>query len=211
MKNLMVATAFAAALTLSGAASAATTTLFEEDFSGDLAVAGGSVLNFSNFSQFGVSDGTVDLIADGGFGISCGASGACVDLDGSTTDSGFLSSTVLNFVAGINYTFNAVLSGNQRGFGPDTGVFGITGGVLVLEYTLGDSAAFQDFNFEFTVAADTTGSVFFLDLGNDNVGPVLDSVSVTADIAPIPLPASALMLIAGLGGLGVMRRRKKAA
>jgi len=84
-----------------GAAAQASTVIFEEDFADDLASNMGTALNFAGFEQFSTTGGTVDLIASGAFGITCGPSGACVDLDGSTGQSGFFSSVVLNFTAGV--------------------------------------------------------------------------------------------------------------
>ncbi len=42
---------------------------------------------------------------------------------------------------------------------------------------------------------------------NRNIGWGLDNI----EVAPVPLPAGGLLLLAGIGGLAVMRRRRKAA
>ena len=44
---------------------------------------------------------------------------------------------------------------------------------------------------------------------NDATGTA-DGALAGIDVAPVPLPASSLMLLAGLGGIAAMRRRKKA-
>lgn len=209
MRTVIIA-ATVAGLGLAGVANAAT--IFEEDFSGDLVTAGGdSVTNFNSFDQFGVTDGTVDILSSGGkFNLSCATGGACVDLDGSSNNSGLFSSIALDFAAGVNYVFNASLSGSQRGSGSDTGSYGITG-IFEATYNLGAGDPFADFSQSFTVSSDTTGSIFFQDDGNDNVGAILDKVSVTgtpSGMAPVPLPASALLLLGALGGIAGMRRRR---
>lgn len=45
--------------------------------------------------------------------------------------------------------------------------------------------------------------------GNPGPGAFRAGVTVTADVAPVPLPATGLLLAGALGGIGFMRRRKK--
>lgn len=52
------------------------------------------------------------------------------------------------------------------------------------------------------------GSVFGIGASKKNTGFKLAGISAE-EVAPVPLPASSLLLIAGLGGLGMMRRKAK--
>ncbi len=211
MKKAFYAATLAA--TLAASASNAATVVFEEDFSDDLATItpsgpnGSSRLNFDGFDQFSVSDGTVDIIQSGTFSINCATGGACVDLDGSTGNSGLFSSISLTFLAGADYTLSASLSGNQRNNGTETGTYGITGIFSAAFSVTGD--AFTTLSNSFSVGADTVGSIFFQNDGGDNVGAVLDQVSLSVDMAPVPLPASALLMVGAVGGLAGLRRRKR--
>ena len=205
MKKILLTTCIAAAMAFAGAANAAI--LFSEDFS-DEATADGTQLNYTGFDQFGVSGGTVDLILSGGYGITCETIG-CVDLDGSTGQAGLLSSP-LNFLGGVTYSVNARLSGNQRGGANDTGTSSV--GAYTLNWNLAASDGFADYNFSFSFATDTVASLSFKDDGRDNIGTILDRVSITYDdVSAVPLPASALLLIGGLGGMGALRLRRRGA
>ena len=51
------------------------------------------------------------------------------------------------------------------------------------------------------------GSCYHCNLGD---GSWYQSVSVDFEVSEVPLPASALLLLGGLAGLGVMRKKKKA-
>lgn len=59
-------------------------------------------LDHNGFLRWTVSDGTVDLIMGGDFGIACASSGKCIDLDGSDQNAGVLTSRQILAVAGLD-------------------------------------------------------------------------------------------------------------
>jgi hypothetical protein len=64
--------------------------------------------------------------------------------------------------------------------------------------------------FTRTVAANPGDNAFFRFgfSGSGTVLPRIDNVSISADVSQIPEPATALMLLLGLAGLGVASRRR---
>jgi len=208
MKRSLFVAALVAAFSGTAAQSAV---VLLEDFTDELSRAGNrSVLNFTGFSPFSVTDGTVDLIRSGDYGIICETS-ACVDLDGSTRRSGKLASGAIAFLTGVTYDLTVRASGNQRNAGLDRFEFGITGGQTQINQISGRTG-FSDFMISFTALSDFSSSIFLRDLGRDNIGAVVDRVtlSATEPMAPIPLPAGLTLLATALGGPGLMRRRRSA-
>jgi hypothetical protein len=74
--------------------------------------------------------------------------------------------------------------------GPASGGFNVLGEDLVFDVVAGE-------NFGFTIG----GSHF------DGTRAIRGTLNVT-EVAPVPLPATAMMLLAGVGALGFARRRK---
>ena len=156
--------------------------------------------------------GTVDSIHNGDFGIHCvGNVGGCVDLDGSTNQSGpFITSGTFNLAAGQTYRLSAQISGNQRNAVANNLIFGFSDTFnvpLAAQTILGiaSNSPFTLYSVLFTPTTAVNAEVFFYDiLGTNNQGPILDDVSVTA----VPLPAAAWLMLSGLAALGVVARRR---
>ena len=225
-----------AALALTGAPATAAT-IFEDSFDAE----GGTVLNYTGFTNWTVSEGSVDLVKSGDYGITClGGSGACVDLDGTSSDGGRIDSTPFSFNAGDRVELVFWMSGNQRGGSADDftvgfifagpngalidssftgGSFGdneIDGGGLLGSISAGGTLAwntgFNRYVYGFVAGGAGTGQVIFGDLtGADNIGPVLDNVGLSiTQTGIVPEPATWAMMLAGFGLVGAGLRRRRA-
>lgn len=182
------------------------TVILQDNFDAEAGAPGVSVLNYNSFANWTVSNGTVDVVANtNGWGISCvGGTGKCVDLDGSTGNAGVLTSSLLSLAAG-NYTFSFDISGNQRGYSPDSMTMTL-GGFLSQAFTLSSSDPWATKTYNFTVSSATSDYIVFNHTGGDNVGIMLDNVSLVMT-SKVPEPSSLVLVGLGLLSLGFVRRK----
>ncbi|MFM9977425.1 MAG: PEPxxWA-CTERM sorting domain-containing protein [Sphingomonadaceae bacterium] len=221
-----------AALALASIAPAHAVTVLSDTFNTE--AGGGNALNYNSFANFNVI-GQVDVVAPtNGFGITVPSS--VVDLDGSSGPGAIESKLTYAFNAGDLVTLSLVAGGAQRGsriddffvrllFGAVEPVTNLTG-TGYLNGAFGSLPIGPTFTFPVLLSgsdpfgpaalsfiADTAGSFKFQIVTNsaDNIGPLLDSV--TLDISgAVPEPATWAMMITGFGLAGTaMRRRRSAA
>jgi uncharacterized protein (TIGR03382 family) len=204
MRKIIIVTLLSLAFT-----SANANIIFSDDFDSE-APGSGSILNYGSdtnpsFANWTVSNGTVDLIANvNQWGISCaGNSGKCVDLDGSSNNAGKLTSTYFTLAAG-NYILSFDISGNQRNSEKDRLNFSLEGFVNKT-IKLKGTKDFRTLSYFFTVGTSDLNSIVFNHKGNDNIGMILDNVSVT----DVNAPGTLAFLGLGLTGLAVRRRKQK--
>jgi hypothetical protein len=166
---------------------------------------GVGVLNYNNFANWTVSNGTVDLIGNGFFDFYPG-NGLYVDLDGSTNQPGLFSSKttfapgtyVVSFNLGDSYYNNP-----DYNYPPNTVTIQMGMGDFNVDITRNSSNNLDLFTYNVTTSQ--AGPLTFQNDGNDNVGAILDNVTVSA----VPEPISLLLFGLGLVGLAGVRRKFK--
>ena len=170
-------------------------TVFSDNFESDVAALNKTVF----LGGWTVANGSVDLVENFVF------PGKIVDLDGSSGDAGVFTK-MLALTAGSSYTASFALAGSQRG---TTETVAVNFGSASANFTLASSDAFAVRSLNFTPSASGNFALSFANAGGDNVGILLDNVSV--DVAAIPEPETYALMLAGLvvvGGL-VQRRRRR--
>ena len=210
--NLVVAAATVCAVAPAGAG---TVVLLSDTF--DAEHGGVGAAEYSGFANF--IGANVDLLAPGYFFNLCQAAGGgtpCVDMEGS--GNGSLATRVFyEFTPGFA-TLQFDLAGDQRGHSNNTVTVALTsnlGATLFSEtFNLASDADFTTFSRSVPIADAVSARLSFLSGGPaDSYGMLLDNV-VLASGAPdipsaVPEPESYALMLAGLGVLGLVARRRK--
>ncbi|HVL46991.1 MAG TPA: hypothetical protein VM889_00370 [Candidatus Thermoplasmatota archaeon] len=139
-------------------------------------------LNKATLAHWTISDGTIDVIGAGGAHDIRPGHGRYLDMDGSTSNAGKITSKAAFALTTGTYVVEFELSGNARNTASDSVT--ITFGTLFTEtITLPGAALFKKYHREIAVPADQSARLSFEGIGGDNMGLLLDDVMLCRSTA----------------------------
>ncbi len=151
--------------------------VFYENF--DDENSGVPMLDYLDFTQFTVADGSVDLLGPGLFDFIPG-SGLYLDMDGTQFNAGTLVSESITLPAG-DYRLSFGLSFNVNPMPATNTMEVVVGGMGVASLSGIDGLNHAEFRlqqFEFTIPSATEGTLIFIHGGGDNGGYLLDEIEL---------------------------------
>lgn len=186
-------------------------------------------LNYNNFQNWNVTRGSVDLVNLNGSAKSLWfqnysgsiPSNSFIDLDGTSRQSGQITSkNALNLAAG-NYRLTFDVAGNLGRLPNSEGVTVRLDGLGISQhYELGSDEGISTKTIDFTVTTPTSTNLSFANESddpstlNDNQGPLLSNINLTnlsAGVANVPEPGTILIGAGLLAGIYFARRYGKRA
>lgn len=201
MRKKIAAVICAMLLGTAGVASAAP--IFSDNFNTENG--GKAILNYNGFTNWRVTNGTVDLIGVGSQWDFQPGNGLYVDLDGSTRDAGYMLSRDISIPTAGAYTLSFDLAGSHRTLNDErVDVVAMLGGFYGI-YSVPSQQDFTRYNMDLFFEEAGTFSLAFQNAGSDNIGALLDNV----EIAPVPEPGTVMLLGAGFLGLAIFAKRRK--
>lgn len=175
--------------------------IFQDNF--NLENSGVGALNYNSFTNWVITNGTVDLIGNGFYDLFPG-NGLYVDLDGSTSNAGVMTTkNTITLVPGT-YELSFYLGGNHRTNTPDSVIVKSNIGSYSETFVIARNDPLTKFTRIFNVTSSTNANLSFENLGGDNQGAILDNVGLAA----VPEPMTVSLLVFGLAGLLRFRRKR---
>lgn len=181
--------------------------IFEDDFNHGQSATINWAVAPGSFTNWNITDGSVDAYTNGGFGLPCTSLG-CLDLDGTTNNAATLETQqIFNFAAGETYRLVLLIGGAQRN-APDD-LLGVSIAGFGINLSVPSASSISETIIDFSPASAQSTSLLLEHAGGDNFGVLLDKVTLSSlGNGNVPSPGTLALLGLGIAGFGLRRRQK---
>lgn len=191
MKRFLLLASFAALSTFSLQAQ-----VFTDTFESYSAPSGGltSVATPNAFGSWNVTAGSIEIL-NSYAGLDCHSGTHCIDMDGATNSAGTITRSFA-VTAGTQYTLTYWFRGNERS-GSDSMTVSI-GSTSITHTAIPSTQGYTLQTLVWTAPTTGTGTVTFAHAGGDNIGILLDDVTVSGPVGTPTLSEWGMLSLAAM-------------